>query len=73
MCIYRITKFYFRFHFISFGYCHIAHIITKANKFCSLPVMPASCSTYPYIDLLHYFFILPMTYHYFSVPAAYDS
>src|SRR4029434_5934028 len=49
------------------GHCHIAHVITDTNKLCSLPIMPASCSSCPYIDPFENIRMLPMTYNHFSI------
>src|SRR6267154_2453597 len=60
VAIYGVTKFHFRLYFISIGYCYLAHVISKAAKLSSLPIVPTRCSANPYIQSLLYIRIFPM-------------
>src|SRR3981189_2914832 len=53
--IYRIAKFYFRLHFITFGNSHLAHVITKATK----PGQPANHSILPLPSPIHLYCLIP--------------
>ena len=67
MRIYRVTKLHFGFHFIAICNGYVPHVIAKAYKFCTLPIVPAGCSSCPGSNIFNHSFILPMAYHYFPI------
>src|SRR5688572_8000960 len=65
MIVYGVAKFHFRFYLVAFGYGHKTHVVAKAYKAGSLPVVPAGSGAGPGAQLLQHFLVLPVAYNYF--------
>src|SRR5687767_6969639 len=61
VCVHRVSKFILGLNFIAICYSYVAHVVAKANKLCTLPIVPTCGRSCPCIYLITHLFILPMT------------